>query len=118
MYCSISMAYTERFEGYTDFGNQSNLSPCFYFEGATTYTCMLNQHGGVAADLTVSVLEEGDNSNAMQPKDGGFYLAVGGAIGQHAWGHIQDILHHKKFDCTLTDRSEDVGMLSVQGPKR
>jgi len=85
--------------------------------GNTTYTCMLNQNGGIAADLTVSVLEEGDDGNVLQPKDAGFYLAIGGAIGQHAWGHIQDVLHKEKFDCQLTDRSEDIGMLSIQGPK-
>ena len=79
---------------------------------------MLNQNGGIAADLTVSVLEEGDGGNVLQPKDAGFYLAIGGAIGQHAWGHIQDVLHKEKFDCQLTDRSEDIGMLSIQGPKR
>ena len=79
---------------------------------------MLNQNGGIAADLTVSVLAGGSGEDVMQPKDSGFYLAIGGAIGQHAWGHIQDVLHRQRFDCTLTDRSEEIGMLSVQGPKR
>ena len=79
---------------------------------------MLNENGGIAADLTVSLLEEGDGSNPLQPKEGAFYLAIGGAIGQHAWGHIQDVLHEKKFNCKLTERSEDIGILSIQGPKR
>ena len=44
----------------------------------------------------------------------GFYLAIGGAIGEHAWGHINDVIHKEKFDVTLKDISEDAGMLSVQ----
>ena len=47
--------------------------------------------------------------------DGGFYLAVGGAIGEHAWGHLHDVIREQKFDVTLTDASERIGMLSVQG---
>eukprot|EP00794_Sanderia_malayensis_P015715 gene15715-17300_t len=85
--------------------------------GATTYTCMLNHKGGIAADLTVSVLGEDSGSNVMQPNEPCFYLAIGGAIGQHAWGHIQDVIHEQKFNCRLVDRSEDIGMLSIQGPK-
>lgn len=79
---------------------------------------MLNQNGGIAADLTVSVLEGGDGANVMEPEKNGFYLAIGGAIGQHAWGHIADIIHEKKFQCELEDVSEDIGMLSIQGPNR
>ena len=40
----------------------------FLVIGSTTYTCMLNSNGGVAADLTVTVLESGDSSNVMEPK--------------------------------------------------
>ena len=35
--------------------------------GSTTYTCMLNDKGGIMADLTVSVLENGDGSNIFSP---------------------------------------------------
>ena len=43
-------------------------------------------------------------------------MAIGGAIGEHAWGHIQDIINEKKFNVKLIDISEEVGMLSIQGP--
>ena len=48
----------------------------------------------------------------------GFYIAIGGAVGQYASSHIMDILQDKKFDCQLLDHSEDMCLLSVQGPNR
>ena len=48
----------------------------------------------------------------------GFYLAIGGGIGQHSWCHIQNIIHDKQFNVKLEDNSEKMGMLSIQGPKR
>ncbi|KAK2565778.1 Sarcosine dehydrogenase [Acropora cervicornis] len=86
--------------------------------GATTYTCMLNKGGGVEADITVSVLESGDGSSVIKPKfeGDGFYLAIGGGIGQHSWCHIENIIHDKHFDVKLEDHSEKMGLLSIQGP--
>jgi len=48
----------------------------------------------------------------------GFYIAVGGGIGQHGWCHIQNILQDKQYDVKFEDHSEKMGMLSIQGPKR
>ncbi len=48
----------------------------------------------------------------------GFYVAIGGGVAQYGWSHIMDILQDKKFDCQLTNHSEDLCLLSVQGPKR
>jgi hypothetical protein len=48
----------------------------------------------------------------------GFYLAVGGGSAQHTKSYIQDILQDKKWDCRLIDHSEDMALLSVQGPNR
>ncbi|XP_002158472.3 sarcosine dehydrogenase, mitochondrial [Hydra vulgaris] len=86
--------------------------------GSVTYTCMLNEKGGIVADLTVSTLDSSNNSSAIFPEfqENGYYLAIGGAIGEHAWGHIQDVIHNKKFNVKLVDISEEVGMLSIQGP--
>lgn len=47
-----------------------------------------------------------------------FYVAVGGGIAQYAWCHIKKIIEDNRFDCMLIDKSEDMGMLSIQGPKR
>jgi len=87
-------------------------------QGSTTYTCMLNGSGGIAADLTVSVLDSQHDTSSIFPqfKGDGYYLAVGGAIGQYAWGHLKDVIYDKKFDVELKDISETVGMLSIQGP--
>ena len=48
----------------------------------------------------------------------GFYLAIGGGIGQHSWCHIENIIHDKQYNVKLEDNSEKMGMLSIQGPKR
>lgn len=48
----------------------------------------------------------------------GFYIAVGGGIGQHGWCHVQNILQDKQYNVKFEDHSEKMGMLSVQGPKR
>lgn len=48
----------------------------------------------------------------------GFYLAIGGGIGEHSWNHIRNILAEKQFNVQLDDHTNDMGMLSVQGPKR
>ena len=39
-----------------------------FITGTTTYTCMANKDGGVEADITVSVLENGDGSSVIKPK--------------------------------------------------
>ncbi|XP_074650089.1 sarcosine dehydrogenase, mitochondrial-like [Tubulanus polymorphus] len=86
--------------------------------GSTVYTCMLNKQGGVEGDLTVSVIEPGSGGPHAPKFDGvGYYLAVGGAAGQQGWSHITSIIQDQKFNCQLIDHTDDMGMLSVQGPK-
>lgn len=48
----------------------------------------------------------------------GYYLAVGGAVAQHNWTHISTVLQDLGLRCQLLDSSEEMGMLSVQGPAR
>ncbi|XP_030063556.1 sarcosine dehydrogenase, mitochondrial isoform X1 [Microcaecilia unicolor] len=86
--------------------------------GSTVYTCMLNQHGGTESDLTVSRIDPGLQSSPLAPKfeGDGYYLAIGGAAAQHNWCHINNVLQEKNFRCTLIDCSEDLGMISIQGP--
>ncbi|KAM9322418.1 sarcosine dehydrogenase, mitochondrial-like isoform 1-T2 [Pholidichthys leucotaenia] len=87
--------------------------------GSTVYTCMLNKQGGVEADLTVSRLEPGDQNLPLAPKSNGdaYYLAVGGGVAEHNWNHIRTVLQDQNFNCELTDFSEEMGMISIQGPK-
>ncbi|XP_066222856.1 sarcosine dehydrogenase, mitochondrial [Saccopteryx leptura] len=86
--------------------------------GSTVYTCMLNQRGGTESDLTVSRLAPGPEAAPLAPafEGDGFYLAVGGAVAQHNWSHITTVLQDQRFRCQLIDSSEDLGMISIQGP--
>lgn len=96
------------------FSNNCGLVP-----GSTVYSCMLNRRGGVEADLTISVLEPRGQGGPHDPRfEGrGFYVAIGGAIIQHGFSYIQDVIQDRGFDCHLEDVSDDMALLSVQGPK-
>ncbi|CAL8387233.1 unnamed protein product [Boreogadus saida] len=87
--------------------------------GSTVYTCMLNKSGGTEADMTVSRLERGAANLPLAPESNGdtYYLAIGGGVAEHNWNHIRTVLQDQGFTCTLVDHSEDMGMLSIQGPK-
>ncbi|XP_032396219.1 sarcosine dehydrogenase, mitochondrial [Etheostoma spectabile] len=87
--------------------------------GSTVYTCMLNKRGGAEADLTVSRLEPGAANLPLAPQSNGdaYYLAIGGGVAEHNWNHIRTVLQDQGFHCQLTDHSEDMGMISIQGPK-
>lgn len=89
--------------------------------GTTTYTCMLNDRGGVEADLTVSVLEPNDDgsNDVHRPKFVGrcFYVAAGGGIAEHVRRHIEKELETKKFNVRLLDVTDHMSMISVQGPR-
>ncbi|XP_004714584.1 sarcosine dehydrogenase, mitochondrial [Echinops telfairi] len=86
--------------------------------GSTVYTCMLNHRGGTESDLTVSRLDPGPRASPLAPafEGDGYYLAVGGAVAQHNWSHITTVLQDQRLRCQLIDHSEDLGMISVQGP--
>lgn len=47
-----------------------------------------------------------------------YYLAIGGGVAEHNWNHIRTVLQDEGFRCQLVDHSEDMGMISIQGPKR
>ncbi|CAD5122929.1 DgyrCDS11326 [Dimorphilus gyrociliatus] len=87
-------------------------------ECRTVYTCMLNNRGGVESDLTVSIIEDHHRS-LFDPvtQDGRiFYVAIGGGVAQAGLSHIKSILQDKKLDCQLIDATNDLTLLSVQGP--
>lgn len=52
------------------------------------------------------------------PPGDAYYLAIGGGVAEHNWNHIQTVLQDQGFRCQVTDHSEDMGMISIQGPKR
>ena len=48
----------------------------------------------------------------------GLYIVTNGLSAYHTWAHIHCILSEENFKVGLTDLSEKIGVLSVQGPKR
>lgn len=86
--------------------------------GSTTYTCMLNSRGMVEADLTVSAIAAGEGSSCDPKFSGdGFYVAAAGASANHGLAHIRSVVQDRKFNVSIADESENMGMLSIQGPK-
>jgi len=86
-------------------------------EGKTIYTCMLNKGAGIEADLTVSIIGSGSGSSADPSFDGrGFYIAAAGGAAYQNFAHIQTAIQDGGFNVTLEDRSQEMGMLSLQGP--
>jgi len=86
--------------------------------GATIYTCMLNKNAGIEADLTVSIIESGMGTSADPMFEGdGYYIAAAGGAAFHNLAHIQTVVQDAGFNVKLEDRSRDMGMLSIQGPK-
>ncbi|XP_063232668.1 sarcosine dehydrogenase, mitochondrial [Bacillus rossius redtenbacheri] len=85
--------------------------------GRTVYTCILNSRAGVEGDVTVSVIKTG-NGGLVDPifKGRGFYIVAGGASAAHTWAHIHSVLSHKDFNVNLTDLTDKMGILSLQGP--
>ena len=56
---------------------------------------------------------------AWSPSQGrGFYVAVGGGFAEHVRAHMSVAIQDQGLNATVTDRSADMGLLSVQGPKR
>ncbi|KAG7197764.1 hypothetical protein KM043_001583 [Ampulex compressa] len=83
----------------------------------TVYTCMLNDRGGVEADCTVTATEPG-SGGIVDPifKDKAFYIVVGGMSAYQAWSHVNKVIAEGAFDVSLHDVTEQIGVLSVQGP--
>lgn len=74
--------------------------------GTVTYTPLCNERGGVEADLTVTCLPDGS----------GYYFAAGGNTATKDFEWITRQLEMRGFDAQLVDHSEDLCMISVQGP--
>jgi sarcosine dehydrogenase len=74
--------------------------------GSINYTPLCNERGGVEADLTVARL----------PDDSGYYFSAGGNTMTKDYEWITSIIEKKGFNAQLEDHSNDVAILSVQGP--
>lgn len=72
--------------------------------GQAQYSCMPNKDGGIVDDLLVYKLFE-DNS---------YMLVVNGANIDKDWQWLQSNIDH---DIEMTNASDDIGLLAVQGPQ-
>lgn len=68
------------------------------------YSTCLNENGGIYDDLMLYRIGEEE-----------FIWVTNAANGPKIWAHLQE--QAKKFDVNVTDRSKDVAMIAVQGPK-
>ena len=79
-------------------------------EGDVVYTPLCNAHGGVEADLTVSILPRDKFEQIQQ----GLYFCAGGSTMTKDYEWITR--HLENFDASLEDKSDDFALLSIQGP--
>ena len=95
--------------------------------GRVTYTPMCNQKGGVEADLTVTKLllhnNDDDDDDAeqqqQQHQQHQYYFAAGGNTATKDWEWIVTALEQKGYtseEVVLQDLSDDLCILSIQGP--
>ncbi|XP_050073770.1 sarcosine dehydrogenase, mitochondrial [Anopheles maculipalpis] len=84
----------------------------------TVYTCALNKQGGVEGDVTISIVESG-LGGLHDPifKGRGYYIVAGGASAYHTKCHILAAIQEKAFRAVVSDHTEELGVLSLQGPK-
>lgn len=74
--------------------------------GQIKLSALLNDRGGIIDDLTVYKMNED------------FYLLVTNAATRESdFRRVQSILEEKKFDCALSDVSDQTGKLDLQGPR-
>ncbi|XP_023012335.2 sarcosine dehydrogenase [Leptinotarsa decemlineata] len=86
--------------------------------GSIIYTCSLNSRGGVEADVTVIPLEEGAGT-LVGPilKGKGYYIVAGAKAGYQTKSHFRKQLYRKNFKSLVTEMTNRIGILAIQGPK-
>ena len=72
------------------------------FPGKVQYSCMTNDQGGIVDDLLVYMIEENE-----------YMLVVNGANIDKDWAWVNS---KNSFDCELTNISDGIALLAVQGP--
>ncbi|XP_013144694.1 PREDICTED: sarcosine dehydrogenase, mitochondrial [Papilio polytes] len=81
------------------------------------YSLLLNDKGGVEADVTVSILD-GGSGQLHEPifKGRGYYVVSSGFSANHTLAHLRRIIQTHKLRATITDVTKQLCILSVQGP--
>ncbi|KAL0850334.1 hypothetical protein ABMA28_012164 [Loxostege sticticalis] len=86
-------------------------------ENRVVYSLLLNEKGGVEADVTVSILD-GGSGQLHEPifKGRGYYVVTSGFNAQHTLAHLRRIIHMHKLRANISDVTKQLCILSVQGP--
>ncbi|XP_045507727.1 sarcosine dehydrogenase, mitochondrial [Colias croceus] len=86
-------------------------------ENSVVYSLLLNEKGGVEADLTVSVLD-GGSGQLHEPifKGRGYYVVTSGFSANHTLAHLRRIIQKHKLRATITDVTKQLCVLGIQGP--
>ena len=73
-------------------------------DGKAQYTCMPNGNGGIVDDLIVYRMNEEK-----------YFVVVNASNIEKDWNHISK--HNEKFGAKLTNASDEMSLIAVQGPK-
>ncbi|XP_047038851.1 sarcosine dehydrogenase, mitochondrial [Helicoverpa zea] len=86
-------------------------------DNRVVYSLMLNDKGGVEADVTVNILD-GGTGQWHEPifKGRGYYIVTSGFSANHTLAHLRRIVQTHKLRATITDVSKQLAILSIQGP--
>ncbi|XP_047514356.1 sarcosine dehydrogenase, mitochondrial [Pieris napi] len=81
------------------------------------YSLMLNEKGGVEADLTVCVID-GGSGQLHEPifKGRGYYVVTSGFSANHTLAHLRRVIQKYKLRATITDVTKQICILGIQGP--
>lgn len=71
--------------------------------GKAQYSCLPNENGGIVDDLIVYKME-----------DGKYFVVVNASNIEKDWNHISK---YNTFGATMTNASDEMSLLAVQGPK-
>lgn len=72
-------------------------------DGQAQYSCLPNENGGIVDDLIV-----------YKMNDEKYFVVVNASNIQKDWDHI---CRHNAFDAKMTNASDDMSLIAIQGPK-
>ncbi len=72
-------------------------------DGKAQYTCLTNEKGGIVDDLIV-----------YKMADDKYFVVVNASNIEKDWNHISS---HNTFGASMTNASDDMSLLAIQGPK-
>nr|XP_018667188.1 sarcosine dehydrogenase, mitochondrial-like [Ciona intestinalis] len=73
------------------------------------YSLMLNKDAGVECDVLATKITNKSGETE-------YYITAPTSAAQHCHSHIQHLIQNEKLHSTVEDRTEDISIISVQGP--